>query len=43
MAAYIKNDIRNVLIDIRNRGVIVITAIYYKVLRTTLRNYFKGA
>ena len=43
MAAYIENDVRNVLTDIRNGGTIVIAVIYYGVLRTILRDRLKGA
>ena len=41
MAAYTENDIRNVLIDIRNGNTIAITTTYYRVLRITLRDCFK--
>ena len=34
---------RNAFINIRNGGAITTTVIYYKVLRTILRDCFKGA
>jgi len=38
MAAYIKNDMQNVFIDLRNKSALAIIATYYKVLQTTLRD-----
>ena len=43
MAAYIENDVRNALTDIRNGGAIATAATYYGVLRTTLRDRLNGA
>ena len=42
MATYIENDIQNVFTDIYNENTIAIIITYYKVLRTTLYNRFKG-
>ena len=41
MATYIENDVRNIFVDIYNRGTIVIAVIYYGVLRTILCDRFK--
>jgi len=38
MAAYTKNDIQNVLTNLRNRGALATTATRYRVPRTTLYN-----
>ena len=42
MATYTENNMQNILTDIYNRDTIAITATYYGVLRTTLRDRLKG-
>ena len=42
MAAYIENDMRNALADIRNGDAITTTAIYYGISRIILRDRFKN-
>ena len=42
MATYTENDVRNALTNIHNRGTIATAATHHGVLRTTLRNRFKG-
>ena len=38
MAAYIENDVQNIFINLRNKGVLATTSTYYRILRTTLRD-----
>jgi hypothetical protein len=43
MAAYIKNDVQNILTNLRNKGALATTSTYHKIPRTTLRDRLNNA
>ena len=42
MATYIKNDMQNTLINLRNKNALATASTYYEISRIILRDYFNN-